>query len=249
MIGILLAAVLIPGFSSDRALRVLERDDETVQSCKQGPGALRKDDIDLALLSRHPELVLVKAYNSTCICGAHNCPYWVYRVRGNEDERLLASWAYSVKIVPAAGGGVPDLVDASHDSAAISDQARYAYRNGTYVQAESWRLRGDSERKPFSIPVRFAPGASSARLEGKVGVQWGDVYTLDASKGQSLEISGVQGRSTVIHLSGGGVDRTLTPGSRLTLPVTGTYKVDVEPAEDRTGDDGDVPYVFTLSIH
>lgn len=251
MIGILLAAAVIPNFGADRALRVLNRDDETVRACVQGHlSALSAANVRLTLLSRDPELVLVELYDDTCVCGAHNCPYWVYRVRGGEDERLLASWAYGVKVVPTAGDGVPDLVDASHDSAAISFQTRYTYRSGAYVEAESWRLRGDTERKPLRVPVHFAPGASSARLQGKVGVQWGDVYTLDAAKGQTLEISGGEGRrSTVVRLKGGGIDRALTPGRPVTLPASGRYIVDVEPADDRDGDDSDVAYTFTLSIH
>jgi hypothetical protein len=248
MIAILLAAAVIPNFSADRALQALDRDDETVRVCVRGQGGtLSAADVKLTLLSRGPELVLVEIYN-TCVCGAHNCPYWVYRVRGAEDERLLAAWAYGVRVVPTAGG-VPDLVDTSHDSAAISFQTRYTYRGGTYVEAESWRLRGENERKPFSVPVHFAQGASSARLQGKVGADWGDSYTLNAAKGQTLEISAGEGRRlTVVRLKGGGIDRTLTPGLPVTLPATGTYTVDVEPTSDLDGDDSDVAYAFTLSI-
>jgi hypothetical protein len=191
--------------------------------------------------------VLIKGYNP-CVCGAHNCPFWVYRVRGPEDERVMESWGYSLKVVPVAGDA-PDLVVIGHDSAAISDAARYSYRNGKYDVSESWRLRGD-ERKPLSLPVHFAAGASSAQLKGKVGIQWGDIYTFEANKGQSLEISGMRGQPpAVIHLKGNGIDRILTPGHAVTLPSACKYSIDVEPPDNGTGDDRDVAYAFTLSIH
>lgn len=246
MIGILLAAVVIPDFNAGRALAVLARDDETVAACKaERPSSLRAENVKLTLLSRGPELVLVEMYDDTCICGAHNCPFWIYRVRGPEDERLATSWAYSVKVVPAAGG-VPDVVGTSHDSAAVSDVVRFAYRNGTYVEAESWKLRGD-DRKPMSVPVHFAPGASSARLQGTIGLGWTDDYTVEAAKGQSFEVSAVAGkRATVFRLTGNGVDQKLTPGHPFILPASGTYTIDVDLAD--YGDDSDAGYSFTLSI-
>lgn len=246
MIDILLAAVIIPDFTADRALAVLARDDETVAACKsERPNSLRPENVKLTLLSRGPELVLVEYYEDTCVCGAHNCPFWIYRVRGREDERLAGSWAYDVKVVPAAGG-VPDVVGTSHDSAAVSDVVRFAYRSGTYVEAESWKLRG-ADRKPMSVPVRFAPGTSSARLHGTIGLGWTDDYTVDAAKGQSLEVSSFSGkRSTLIRLSGNGVDRTLTPGQPIVLPAAGAYTIDVDLGD--ASDDRDEAYAFTLSI-
>jgi len=246
MIDILLAAVIIPDFNADRALAVLARDDETVAACKsQRPSSLRAENVKLTLLSRRPELVLVEYYGDTCVCGAHNCPFWIYRVRGAEDERLAGSWAYDVKVVPAAAG-VPDVVGTSHDSAAVSDVVRLAYRNGTYVEAESWKLRGN-DRKPMSVPVHFAPGTSSARLHGTIGLGWTDDYTFGASKGQSLQISRLTGnRSTIIRLAGNGVNRMLTPGRPIVLPAAGTYTIDVGLG-DATGD-RDEAYAFTLSI-
>lgn len=246
MIGILLAAAIIPDFSAGQALRALIRDDDTVQSCvKEQPGKLNPDALKLTLLSREPEFVLVEMYDP-CVCGAHNCPFWIYRVRGPEDERLVTSLAYSVDVVHAAGG-IPDVVGTSHDSAAVSDATRYTYRNGTYVEAESWKLRGD-QRKPLSVPVHFAPGTSSARLHGTIGLGWTDDYTVDAVQGQALEVSAVTGqRATLIRLRGNDVERTLTPGQPFILPASGTYTIDVDLAD--YGDDRDAAYSFTLSIH
>lgn len=246
MIGILLAAVIIPDFNADRALVVLARDDETVAACQsERPGSLRPENVKLTLLSRGPELVLVEMYDDACVCGAHNCPFWIYRVRGPEDERLATSWAYDVSVVPAAGG-VPDVVGTSHDSAAVSDVVRFAYRNGTYVEAESWKLRGN-DRKPISVPVHFAPGTSSTRLHGTIGLGWTDDYTVVAAKGQTLEVSAVAAkRPTLIRLMGNDVNQTLTPGRPFILPAAGTYTIDVDLGY--TDDDRDAAYAFTLSI-
>jgi hypothetical protein len=151
-----------------------------------------------------------------------------------------------VKVLPGTAGGVPDVEGTSHDSAAVSDVTRYAYRNGTFAAAESWKVRGD-ERKPISVPVRFAPGASSARLHGTVGVGWTDDYTIDATKGQALEVSALAAkRATVIRIIGKGVNETLAPGRRFILPESGTYTIDVDLAD--TADDSDAAYAFMLSI-
>ena len=246
MLALLLAAVVVPDFSPGRALKVLQRDDETVQACKAlHPGALRENTLSLSLLSRNPELVLVEMFDP-CVCGAANCPVWIYRVRGPEDERLLSSYAIGVKKVATAGDGVPDVVVTSHNSAAISDQIRYAYRDGKFVETGSWIVRG-AERKPTSIPLQFAPGASRARVHGKIAFDWNDAYTLDAAKGQSLEISAVAAGPSIVRLRGAGVDRTLAADRPFVLPASGRYTLDVEVGNDAPVD-RDTAYAFTVSI-
>ncbi len=196
MTSLLLAAVISSGFTTDRALQVLERDDGQVAACaREDPRELR-DALTLKQLSLRPNLVLVTVFYDACACFAQNCPYWVYRVSESAATKTFESVAVGVRVVPH-DGAVANIDEVAHESATIKDESLYVYHDGTFEKTGAWILRGD-DRKPVSVRVRFAPGSSSKRLSGSIGLDWADEYTLDAHAGQTLEITAAQAQWTTL---------------------------------------------------
>jgi hypothetical protein len=192
------------------------------------------------------EDVVLAAVEDPCICGAQNCPYFAIRLTPGKPRVLLTAYAIAVRDADHATP-LPGLIVGAHDSAMVVDETTYAYRNGSYAEVSSARVRAtDRARKPDRIPVRFAAGASSAPLHGSVSIGWYDDYELAASKGQTIVVSGVRSRAKVrLTLFGPAASQyaELRAGVPYALPGGGTYRLHVEnDSED------DVPYALTLAI-
>ncbi len=188
-------------------------------------------------------VILAEVY-TPCICGAQNCPFYAIQLTAGRPRLLLSTFGISVKTAPAAP--LPNVIVRAHDSAMVSVETTFAFRNFEYAAVTGARVRGDNEeRKPNGVPVRFAAGASSAQLHGTVSLGWYDEYAFDASKGQRLIVDGVRSRARVtVGLFGpGGVAGDVRAGVPFTLPATGRYLLHVDN-DAQTG----VPYVLTLAI-
>lgn len=254
MTPLLFVAAISSALGGDRALQLLARDrvniPEQITACaRQDPQALG-EALQVRQISADPKLLLVTVFYDGCVCFAQNCPYWVFRIKGNAATKVLESVGIDVKVTPA-DGRVPDIDEVAHDSAMLKSEALYVYRNGTYVASAAWRLRGringGEDRKPVSVAVRFTPGGSSTRLSGTIGFEWGDVYTFHALAGQTLKISSMQAeQATLVGLQGGGHKEVLMTRRPVRLPATGTYTITVDPSMDAGYDSS---YSFTLSIY
>jgi len=255
MTPLLLAAAIASSLAGDRALQLLERDHvnipEQITTCaRRDPNALQ-DALQVRQISENPNLLLLTVFYDGCVCFAQNCPYWVFRVNRSAATKVLEGVGVDVKVI-RGGNGVPDIDEVAHESAMLKNEVLYAYRNGSYQPSGAWRLRGrvsgGEDRKPVSVPVRFAPGASSARLFGTIGFEWGDVYTFHAFAGQTVEISTVQTeQTTLVGLHRGSRNEVLMSGRPVRLPETGTYTITVDPAMENGNYDS--TYAFTLFIH
>ena len=242
MIALVLATTLWGDFSAGRAFAILKRDGADV-TCAQDDS--RGSQLVLQALSNEPRLVLIKAYG--CACFAQNCPFWVYRLRGSAAVNVLSDVALTVTVIPRRGDLVPDIDSIAHQSATLQNESRYRYANGSYAVVETWIHYGGERKATAPIPVHFAPGASSTRLRGTIADSWGDDYTLDAAKGQWIEISDVTAeRTTIVRVSGANFSRVLSNGRAVQLPATGRYHVTVDLAE--MGPEGYFAYGFILSI-
>ncbi len=190
------------------------------------------------------EVVLAQVGDS-CICGAQNCPYYAIRLTPGNPRVLLAVYAIDVRDADRARP-LPGLVVDAHNSAMVADETTYAFSNGSYVAVANARVRGtDHARKPNAIPVRFAPGASSAALRGTASLGWYDVYTFDAAKGQRVSIAGVSSpaKLTVTLFVGDAAPVALHPGTAFVLPKSGSYRLQVE-----TESENDAAYTLTLAV-
>lgn len=180
-------------------------------------------------------VVLVSAHGN-CICGTVNCPYVVLRMApdGTADV-LLNTFAYEVTPTGAAAP-LPNLRELAHDSALVSGETVDAYRNGKYVVVGSARIRGDNgARKANAVPVRFAPGTSSAVLRGSVSLGWYDEYALSAAAGQRITVSDLHAPgkltlSLIDQANAHSVD--LQPGVPAVLPRSGVFLLHFDGAGD-----------------
>jgi hypothetical protein len=190
--------------------------------------------------------VILAGVQDPCICGAQNCPSYAIRLSSGAPRVLLSVFAIAVRDADRSQP-LPGLIVDMHDSAMVASETTYAFRGGTYVAVASARVRAtDRARKPNAIPVRFAAGASSARLHGTSSLGWYDAYSFDAAKGQRLTVDGVSSRvKLTLTLFGPQYESSapLTPGAAFTLPKSGSYVLHVEAESE-----SDVPYTARLSI-
>ena len=191
------------------------------------------------------DVIMAEVYDP-CICGAQNCPFYAIQLTPGKPRVLLTAIGVSEKNADRAAP-LPAIVVYAHDSAMVAEESTYAYRNGSYAPVAMYRMRWkDHARKPDSVPVRFAPGASSAQLGGTVALGWDDMYTFAAAKGQRVVIERLRpaGKTTLLLNGPGNAPAvTLRAGVAAVLPATGTYHLLVEGnAED------DVRYAFSLTI-
>jgi len=189
--------------------------------------------------------VVLVSLTAACMCGNVNCPWLVVRA-GRSAAVLLTTYAFDVG-VERSNEPLPRLREHAHDSALVTDEELDAYRGGRYVPVAVYRVRGDTgARKPDAVPVRFAAGASAARLHGSIAAGWYDAYTFDAARGQRLTVNDVTSRATVSltlfdGVSGHAVD--VHPGVPVTLQRSGTFRLSVDGPDER-----ETPYALTLSI-
>ncbi|MEA2666671.1 MAG: hypothetical protein QOI11_3615 [Candidatus Eremiobacteraeota bacterium] len=193
--------------------------------------------------------VVLAAVEASCLCGAQNCPYYALRLGAGAPRVLLSTFGIDAKTRPGErSAALPAVVVRAHDSALVSVESVYAYRNGRYDTVREARVRGsDGARKPGApVPVRFAAGASSAPLRGTVSLGWEDAYAFAASKGQRLLIDGVRSPERLrltLFVPPGGSATSLRAGVPFALPASGTYRLNVE-----TDAESDAPYALTLAI-
>lgn len=189
--------------------------------------------------------VILVSLESSCMCGNVNCPWLVVRA-GRTAAVLLSTYAFDIG-VERSSESLPRLHERAHDSALITDETVDAYRDGRYDAVRVERVRGDTgARKPDAVPVRFAPGTSSARLHGCVATGWYDDYTFAAARGQHLTIDAVTGDSApsvTLFVPGRSGTIELRPGRPLALERNGTYRLHVDGTGER-----ETPYALTLAI-
>jgi hypothetical protein len=134
--------------------------------------------------------VVLADIHGSCLCGNVNCPYLVLRLDPDgASQVLLSTYAYDVHAVGNAQP-LPDLHETAHDSALVSVETTDAFRGANYIAVATSRVRGDTgATKPDRMPIRFAPGASSAVLTGRISAGWYDTYTFAARRGQRVTIA------------------------------------------------------------
>src|ERR1700693_3765067 len=190
--------------------------------------------------------VVLAGVHASCVCGNVNCPWHVLRLDPGKPRVLFSTYAFQMDAI-GTEKPLPKLRAQAHDSALVTDEATVAYQDGRYVTIETARVRGDTgARKPNDVPVRFAYGASSARLKGSVSLGWYDEYALAAAKGQRLMIDGIASQkklSLTLFVPNSAQVVDVAPGVPVTLGSSGTFRLHVE-----NGSEAGAPYALTLTI-
>jgi len=188
--------------------------------------------------------VILASVSGSCICGNVNCPFVVLRLDGARSTVLLDTYGYAVSPVGKAQP-LPNLREVAHDSALVSVTTTDAYQNGKYVVINTQRVRGDTnESKPDTVPVRFAPGTSTAVVHGRVSEGWYDQYTFAAAAGQQFTVSGPAALTYSLAVESSDQSIELRPGRAVALPKGGRYRLLVDSAGE-----GEQTYSATITIH
>jgi len=116
-----------------------------------------------------------------------------------------------------------------------------------YAPAQTAARAAGSEAAPALERIRFAPGATSARVEGELRARESERYVLRALAGQLMEVnlSADAGASLTVSTASGRVLNPSIQGEgvfRHYLPATGDYYLEVEAGRRATS------YTFTVSI-
>ncbi len=236
--ALLLAALVAAGsLDSTRVAVGKALGDEALTGCTAAETAQMLRDTDISPLGTVAgRRVVLASVHGSCICGTVNCPYLVLRLDpGGAATVLLSTFGYAV--TPAGTERpLPNLREIAHDSALVSDETIDAYRGGKYVVIGSARIRSDNgARKPNAVPIRFAPGASSAVVHGSVSLGWYDEYTLGAQRGQHITVSNVHAPiklTFTLSDRDGGHPAELRPGVPAVLPADGTYLLHIDGDSD-----------------
>lgn len=147
----------------------------------------------------------------------------------------------------------------THESVGVIFEGVYVWNGAAYAFSASRSHIYDvalSERKPYQVPVRFAPGTSTATLSGYVALNFGDEYVFEARAGQNLTIALAKysGRRPSISLYYGSDISILadipgaTGGWSGTLPRTGSYHLFVDGTDESDGTRR-TTYAINLTIH
>lgn len=124
----------------------------------------------------------------------------------------------------------------THDSVEVILESTYVWNGTNYVFSAARSHRYDvalGERRPYEVPVRFAPGRSATTLAGTVAYNFGDEYVLRARAGQRISIR-LQSEAGPPHTAASlYYDDQVSSLAQLngatawsgTLPQTGTYRL------------------------
>ena len=134
-------------------LQILDKED---RDCVLTNGSLSKSvhtqSIRLAMDGAHTLLV---RGSSSCLCGAQNCGFWVYRQK-NRNYELLLKGAGSIKVNAGRNSskGYRDVVSESHASAIETIVRTYRFNGIEYRLARCVsRAYYDDSGKPTTAPI------------------------------------------------------------------------------------------------
>ena len=134
-------------------LDVLDKDD---RECVLTNGGLSKSVTvrSIRLGSDGTRQLLVRGSGS-CLCGAQNCGFWVYRKR-NQNYELLLKGAGSTRVNAARNSsqGYRDIVSQSHASAIETIVRTYRFNGSEYRLARCVsRAYYDDNGNPTKVPI------------------------------------------------------------------------------------------------
>jgi hypothetical protein len=151
-------------------LQILDKDD---RDCVLTNGGLSKSVRvrSIRLAADGSQQIVVRGSGS-CLCGAQNCGFWIYRKQGGKSELLLTG-AGSTKIQAArhSVNGYRDVVSESHASASETIIRTYRFDGAHYglqrcVRRVDYDQSGNPTKTPGFLPCeeRKADPADTRRL-------------------------------------------------------------------------------------
>jgi peroxiredoxin len=180
-------------------LEILDKDD---RDCVLTNGGLRKSATVQSIRLVHGTRQLLVRGSGSCLCGAQNCGFWVYRKNGSKYELLLEG-AGSIKVSAArtSANGYRDIVSQSHASAAETIIRTYRYDGSRYqllncVNRAYYDDRGKYTRYPTNRPCGEASPDETA-IEVPANLLNQELTTID---NRQIKLSDYAGRPIIVSL-------------------------------------------------
>jgi hypothetical protein len=137
-------------------LQILDQDD---RDCVLTNGGLSRSVRvqSIALAADGTRQILVKGSGS-CLCGAQNCGFWIYRKKNRQYELLLkGAGSTRVRAVRSSINGYHDIVSESHASAIETIIRTYRFDGKEYQRARCisrayYDENGNMTRVPVTRP-------------------------------------------------------------------------------------------------
>lgn len=177
----------------------------------------------------------------------------VYLKTPHGYRQVLDNFSVQDDVKPQADGTLVlltqgDSIETVMESAFVWDGDSYQFSK---TRSTVWHMHLEV-RKPFDIPIAFAPGTDSTVLRGTFAGHFGQLYTFDARAGQRVEIEFLNGSSPHAGADlnyGDDKDEVVYTGKPWsgTLPYTGEYLFLVT-GNYRSNPDKLEPYAVRLSI-
>lgn len=137
-------------------LDLLEKEDR--DCVVQGGGLAKAVTVkSMQLANDRSQQILVKGSGS-CLCGAQNCYFWIYRRRANKYELLLTgTGSTQVRAGRTSAKGYRDVISESHASAVETIIRTYRYDGSGYrpqscVNRAYYNDDGQYTKKPIFRP-------------------------------------------------------------------------------------------------
>jgi hypothetical protein len=224
--------------------------DKTVQACASESGRAPQAYVARAfelrrVTLRSGERMTVAVAADPCLAMGQSTRIMIY-------ERLDGSYRCVLDAVTLPGLAAVDtdgtVVLPTHASVEVIFESTYVWNGTRYVFSPTRSHLYDTaldERRPYQVPVRFAPGADATTLAGNVAYNFGDEYVFNARAGQQISIqlrteAGPWAPSISLYYDDAASSLAEFRGAKAwtgTLPRTGTYTLLVfgtdEPDEYR----------------
>jgi hypothetical protein len=176
-------AALVTAMMTDSAL------EQCVRDSGKSAAAYIREGFDLRSLTlRGGEQMTIAVATDPCMARGQSTRIMIYRAVRDRYDRVLDSVTLP-ESWQAGEDGTATLP--THESMETIFESTYVWNGKSYVFSP-WKSHiydvALGERRPYQIPIRFAPGALQTTLSGNVALNFGEEYVLSARAGQTISI-------------------------------------------------------------
>jgi hypothetical protein len=208
--------------------------DGTVAGCAREAGASPQAYVSQAFTLRHVRLrggeqMTVADGSDACLALGQSNRIFIFERRADGYHRVLSAMTMAGEEQVRDDGTV---VLPTHETIVTIFESAYVWNGKTYEFSAPRSTIYDvplEQRRPYQIPVRFAPGAYATTVTGSVAEDFGDEYRFEARAGQRITITlrAHDGSRPATVLASGGRTLAILDGNRWsgTLPRSGSYEL------------------------
>ena len=187
-------------------LEILDPED---RQCVVTNGGLRKSVSiqPIQLASNRSRQILVKGSGS-CLCGAQNCYFWIYRIAGSDYELILTgAGSTKVRAGQQSVKGYRDVVSESHASANETIIRTYRYDGSRYRLQNCVNRAYYNDKGEFTKRPNFRPCDEEKQVQRESRLPSGILdRKLTTIDNRQFKLSDFSDRTIVLNLFASGCD-------------------------------------------